>query len=209
VDATVELPRAPLAPVLPAAPVRLEVDYRERCSKALALTKWLLAAPHWIALALLAGPVAAAVAGAAVCVTLTGRYPEPLFAFVTGAGRWLARVGAYVLLLTDTAPPFALYDQPSQPVRLHVDPPRDGRLPRWRPLLGWLLIVPQTLALAVLTVGVALLTIISAFAVAATGHLRRDLFELVLFMMRWYGQLLAYAFFLVDTYPSWRLLAEV
>lgn len=41
-------------------------------------------------------------------ILLTGRYPEPLYAFGVGVLRWNARVEAYLLLLTDDYPPFSL-----------------------------------------------------------------------------------------------------
>jgi hypothetical protein len=41
-------------------------------------------------------------------ILITGRYPQPLYGFATGAVRWLIRVEAYVLLLIDEYPPFSM-----------------------------------------------------------------------------------------------------
>lgn len=41
-------------------------------------------------------------------VVFTGRWPAGLRGFVVGAGRYLLRLGAYVSLLTDRYPPFAI-----------------------------------------------------------------------------------------------------
>ena len=41
-------------------------------------------------------------------VLFTGRWPLGLRGFALGVGRWWLRVQAYVLLLTDVYPPFAL-----------------------------------------------------------------------------------------------------
>jgi uncharacterized protein DUF4389 len=68
----------------------------------------ILALPHLIVLVLLilAWWVTAFVAW--VMILVTESYPEPLYTFGVGALRWLIRVEAYMLLLTDDYPPFSL-----------------------------------------------------------------------------------------------------
>ena len=92
--------------------VRLELRYPDvpsSLNRWLPLVKWLLAVPHYIALALLAIAACACVGIAWFAILLTGRYPRPLFDFVVGVGRWGLRVVAYAfLLITDRYPPFSL-----------------------------------------------------------------------------------------------------
>jgi hypothetical protein len=108
-------------------PAHLEVDYPEHLSRGLVLVKWwLLAIPHYIVLGLFlggagyvartadgsplwsAGLIAILVLVAGVALLFTGRYPQTIFDFVLGLNRWVLRVAAYVALMTDAYPPFAL-----------------------------------------------------------------------------------------------------
>lgn len=92
--------------------VHMEVDYpdvEKDLNRWLPLVKWLLALPHYIALAVLAiaGLIATIIAWFAIL--FTGRYPRNLFDFVVGIGRWNLRVTAYAFMLTtDKYPPFSL-----------------------------------------------------------------------------------------------------
>ena len=93
--------------------VHLEIDYpdvEQDLNRWLSLVKWLLAIPHYIVLAVLAviGVVVAVIAWFAIL--FTGRYPQALFDYVVGVGRWGLRVEAYAfLLVTDEYPPFSLH----------------------------------------------------------------------------------------------------
>ena len=112
---------------VPDYPARLSVEYPQELSRGLVLVKWwLLALPHYLIVAVLAG---GAVAGfnqanddwawtsgggligllvfiAGVALLFTGRYPRALFDFVMGMNRWVYRVVAYAALMTDAYPPF-------------------------------------------------------------------------------------------------------
>jgi Domain of unknown function (DUF4389) len=68
----------------------------------------------------------------------TGRLPVFAADFLTGYLRWLARVYAYLYLLTDVYPPFAL-DDADYPVRLAAMP---GRLNRLSVLFRVFLLIP-------------------------------------------------------------------
>jgi hypothetical protein len=105
----------------PDYPAHLDVAYSERLSRGLVLVKsWLLAIPHLIIVALLAGgfggrpiPWGAGVITALVLVNAiimlaTERPNRQLFDLVMGLNRWVVRVAAYVLLMRDEYPPFRL-----------------------------------------------------------------------------------------------------
>jgi len=137
---------------VPDYPAHLEIAYPERLSRGLALVKWLLAAPHYLVLALLlgiggdaAGPAGALnadggrasfwgliqilVAVAAVVLLFRGRYPRRLYDLVIGLDRWVLRVAAYVALMTDDYPPFHLDQGGSEPHPADTHPPAPHAAP--------------------------------------------------------------------------------
>jgi hypothetical protein len=112
-------------------PATLDIAYPERLSRGLVLVKWwLLAIPQYILLGIFLGGAGSAagraedwggwhwwygggliwtlVLFAGVALLFLARYPRGLFDFVLGLDRWVARVVAYVGLMTDTYPPFRL-----------------------------------------------------------------------------------------------------
>ena len=92
--------------------VHLDVDYPDvgrDLNRWLPLVKWFLAIPHYVVLFFLMIGAVVAVVIAWFAILFTGRYPEPLFNYVVGVGRWSLRVSAYAfLLVTDRYPPFSL-----------------------------------------------------------------------------------------------------
>jgi hypothetical protein len=113
---------------VPDYPARLEVDYPDELSRGLALVKWwLLAIPHYLVVtvfldtgwtvwgtqdgwgaASFGGLITLMVLIAGVVLLFAGRYPKPIYDFVLGMNRWVFRVAAYALLMTDRYPPFRL-----------------------------------------------------------------------------------------------------
>jgi uncharacterized protein DUF4389 len=84
-------------------------DAKRDLNRWLPLVKWLLAIPHYVALAFVGIAAIVCVIAAWFAILFTGRYPRSLFAFVVGTFRWWLRVTAYAFLLTtDRYPPFSL-----------------------------------------------------------------------------------------------------
>ena len=125
----------------PGYPAHLAVDYPAAMSRTLVLVKWLLAVPHLDIVVLIAGvPFSswvderwAAIGGggllglltlvAMVILLLSGRYPPTVFGLVMGLNRWVYRVLAYVLLMSDEYPPFRLDSGGTDPESVPVTPP--------------------------------------------------------------------------------------
>lgn len=93
--------------------VHLDIDFPDDVERDLnrwmPIVKWFLAIPHFIVLFFLAIGAFFAVIIAWFAIVFTGRYPQGLFDYVVGVGRWGLRVYAYaILLVTDQYPPFSL-----------------------------------------------------------------------------------------------------
>jgi hypothetical protein len=92
--------------------IHLELDYPDvpkDLNRFMPIVKWLLAIPHYIALAFLAVGVVVVTIYAWFSILFTGNYPRGVFDFVVGVGRWALRVNAYAfLLITDRYPEFSL-----------------------------------------------------------------------------------------------------
>jgi hypothetical protein len=72
------------------------------------LYKWILAVPHYVVLLALAIAGFFVVIAGFFAVLFTGEYPHGARDFLVGAYRYNLRVQAYIGLLTDEYPPFAL-----------------------------------------------------------------------------------------------------
>lgn len=92
--------------------VKLDIDYPDAkagLNRWLPLVKWLLAIPHYIALAVLYLGLVVMVIAAWFAILFTGRYPRGIFEYAEGVIRWHNRVVGYALILaTDRYPPFRL-----------------------------------------------------------------------------------------------------
>jgi hypothetical protein len=72
------------------------------------LYKWLLAVPHYVVMVALWVAALFALVFGVLAVVVTGAYPTRARNFLVGVYRYGLRVQAYVGLLTDTYPPFAI-----------------------------------------------------------------------------------------------------
>lgn len=91
--------------------VKLEIDYPNVAllSRWLPIVKWILAIPHYIALAILSVIGVFALIIGWFSILVVGHYPKPLFDYLVGVSRWYWRVVGYAfLMVTDQYPPFTL-----------------------------------------------------------------------------------------------------
>jgi len=205
---------APATGVTPSSyAARLTVDYPERLDRLTTLLRAIWILPIAVIWTLIAGSGDGGRTGGALIgglwlavvlmVAVRLVYPRWWFDFARELTRFGARIGAYLALLTDRLP--STVDE--QSVHLEIDYPDVRRdLNRWLPLVKWLLAIPHYVVLAFLWIGVVVAVVIAWFAILATGHYPRALFDYVVGVNRWSLRVSAYAFLLVtDRYPPFSL----
>ena len=194
-------------------PVRLEADYPESSSRILALLgvllifpKALLLLPHIIVLVVLEVVNFVVVFIGYLAVLLTGRYPEGLFNFVLGVGRWNYRVDGWLYGFTDRYPPFSLGAEEDHPIRLIASYPESSS--RLLALLGLLFFIPKVVLLLPHLIilyflgTVSLIVVYLAFwGILFTGNYPRGLFNFAVGMERWRVRTDAWVLGLADSYP--------
>ncbi len=194
------------------AQVGLGVEYSDRLSRLMLLLKaflgWLyVAIPHGVILGILSLVALVLHVVAFVIVLFTGKYPRGIFDIMLGYQAWNARVNAYLNLMTDKYPPFAL-SAPDYPVYVHIEYPEEVSrgTAALRFFLGWLYVgIPHGIALMVLGIIALVAIVIAWFAILFTGQYPRALFDFVEGTMRWGLRVNAYLYLLNDKYPPFSL----
>jgi hypothetical protein len=208
-------------------PVRIEGELDANVSRWLWLVKWLLAIPHYIALAFLWLTLLVLTVVAFFAILVTGRYPRGMFDFNVGVLRWSWRVAfySYGALGTDRYPPFTLDDVPDYPARLDVAYPE--RLSRGLVLVkSWLLAIPHLIVVGIFLGGgsfataqvderawgagfhgglIGVLVFFAGVALLFTARYPTGIFDFALGLDRWVARVGAYVLLMRDEYPPFRL----
>jgi hypothetical protein len=88
---------------------------------------------------------------------------------------------------------------------VHVDATLDGPPSRWLWLVMWILLIPDSMVLALLWLASVLLSAVAFVAILVTGIYLEQIFDFVLGMNRWVLRVAAYAGLMTDQYPPFRL----
>lgn len=212
----------------PSYPARLEIDYPDKLDRFTTFFRLIWIIP----IAIVLGAISATASSTTKVVTTTGevisevtstgggiagglffatmlmivfrqKYPRWWFDFAREFTRFGARVGAYLVLVTDQYPS----TDEEQAVHLEIDYPDVGRdLNRWLPLVKWLLAIPHYIVLLILAVAAFFVVFVAWFAILITGRYPRALFNYMVGVGRWGLRVSAYVSLLVtDTYPPFSL----
>ena len=159
----------------------------------------ILAVPHFIVLYALGIAASVAVIIGWFGALATGRLPGFAAAYLSGYLRWYCRTAAYLLLLTDEYPPFAL-DDTAYPVRVAVG---HGRLGRLAVLFRVILAIPAAIASMLLVYGVLTIVILIAWLTAlVAGKLPVSLHQAFAAVLRYVIRYYCYLYLLTDAYPA-------
>ena len=131
------------------------------------------------------------------------RYPRWWFDFNLALHRFIARVLAYLFLLTDK------YPSTEDEQNVHLDlkyPDAQTELMRDMSLVKWLLSIPHYIVLFFLWIAAYVVIVLSWFAIIFTGRYPKAFFDFVVGVMRWSWRVQSYAFILAtDKYPPFSL----
>lgn len=181
-----------------AATVTLELEGPRPQRRATIAFRLLLAIPHIVWAWLLSIAVAFAVIAAWVGALVVGRMPEGLGTFIGRVLQYFGRVGAYLVMLTDRYPSFAL-DEADYPVSVLV--PQGGRLNRAAVFFRFILLIPAAIAVTVLWGGVAVCLVFIWLIVLVAGRMPPSLFEALAAAHRYALRFYAFAYMLTSEYP--------
>ena len=82
-----------------------------------------------------------------------------------------------------------------------------NRVPRWRPLVNWILTAPLLLWLAVLQFGAFVVTFLGWFAILFNEQLPQRFGDYLVAVLRYEWRVGSYLLGLTDRYPGWRVVA--
>lgn len=187
----------------------IEVDFENR-NKATVFFRGILAAPVFVfiwSLGSFSESYLAPLLAAPVALALIVRqvYPSYLLSFNHAMLEIQARVGTYLLCLTDEYPSIE-----SNPRVVVVFPEIEGgrTLNRWMPLIKWFLAIPLIIVGFVYIVIALVVSVIAWVITWSTGKYPLWAADTVVGTMKYINRVYGYAFVLVtDEYPSFSLKA--
>jgi hypothetical protein len=181
------------------APVLVSFAGPARQSRVTVLFRLLMAIPQLIVLWVLGIAAFVVTVIGWFGALFTGRLPVFAADFLTGYLRWLARVYAYLYLLTDVYPPFAL-DDADYPVRLVAMP---GRLNRLSVLFRIFLLIPCQIVQVVIAYGaLTIFQFVSWVIVLIKGQLPDTIYQAMAAVLRYQVRVIGFAVMLTSAYAA-------
>lgn len=193
----------------PSYPATFSFDPPDKVANWRPLVNWLLAIPHFVILYVL--QTVSQVIGVIswFAIVFTGKLPDGLANVQVMYLRYTLRTYTYAAFLREEYPPFGFTTAASDPgddprVRVDVQPELTDRN-RVTAFFRIILVIPQLVVLAVLSLASAIVTFIALFAVLFTGRWPIGMRDFVINVMRWSLRVQVYFLLLTDTYPPFAL----
>ena len=184
-------------------PVTFEADFAEQRNRLTTFFRLLLAIPVAIVLYVFGIVAFVAIVIAWFAIVITGRYPQGLYRFVADFNRFIARVTAYTVLLTDSYPPFSGSADPDYPVRMQFAGPLEG-YSRLKTFFRGILAIPIVVMRYVMGLLLEIGAIAAWFVILVTGKMPRGLFDLMVLANSYTARSDAYLYLLTETYPPFQ-----
>jgi hypothetical protein len=189
----------PPGPENPPMPVLVSVAPPAEQRRITVAFRLILVIPHAVVLWALGTFAAILVIIGWFAALFTGQLPDFCASLLVVYLRWYLRVMAYLLLLTDVYPPFALEGN-GYPVRIAIQP---GRLNRLAVLFRIILVLPAAVLATLLEYGVATIVLLIAWLITLiTGSLPASLHQAFAAVLRFQARYFGYAYLLTATYPG-------
>lgn len=186
-------------------PILLAVDEPRPQRRLTVLVRLLMAIPHAVLLSLVGIAAAVVVVIGWFGALATGSLPAYIQEFLTGYIGWQARVGAYLLLLTDRYPRIG-FEAGAYPIQIFVPPP--SRLNRLAVLFRLVLLVPVEVIAGVMGIGAALVGVVAWCIVLVTARLPLSLQQAFSAALRLRVRVSGYGMLLTSVYPWWGLFGD-
>jgi uncharacterized membrane protein len=181
-------------------PVTYEADYVRERDRLTTFFRLILAIPWLIVATIYSVAVFFTVLAAWFALLFTGRYPEGLYSFNSGALRFFMRVSGWFSLQTDPWPPFGFGADPTYPIRVQISPRAESQS-RVKALGRIVLAIP----LFFVSLGISYIQQGAAFVAWLTivfrGHQPAAVHNALAYSLAWSTRAGAYIFLLRDEYP--------
>jgi hypothetical protein len=85
---------------------------------------------------------------------------------------------------------------------LNLDVADPGAIARWRPLVNWILVIPLSVWLLVLSLGAAVVAVAAWFSILLTGRMRDSWGDYQMAVLRYQWRINAFLYAWTETYPG-------